>query len=206
MLNFLGVAGILQLSWKGKYLSEKGWLKSFRLKRSIDKNGKPIPWCTYSFIQFIEPRLTKEMDAFEFGCGNSTLWYAERIKSIKAVEHDQQWANFIQPLLPVNAKIIFRSLMANDEYSGEVNIDGKKYHIIIIDGRNRNQCTYQAVQSLAADGIIVFDNSQISEYAPAMEFLHQQNFRRIDFFGMLPIVPTENCTTIFYRPNNCLNI
>ena len=105
-LNVIGIAGIIQLAWKGKYLSEKGWLKSFRTKQSIDKNGNPLPWCTYSYIQFIEPRLTNAMDVFEFGCGNSTLWFARKVRSVRSVDHDKHWVEKISPQLPHNASIV----------------------------------------------------------------------------------------------------
>lgn len=205
-LNFFGIAGIIQLIWKGKYLSEKGWLKSFRLKQSIDKNGKPLPWCTYSFIQFIEPRLTKSMDVFEFGCGNSTQWYSEKVRSVRSVDHDRSWVEKISPRLPTNASIVFKELVEDGEYCREVSAQKAKYHIIVVDGRDRNNCVLNSINSLTTDGVIVFDNSQLTEYSSSLEYLSQQGFRRLDFYGLLPIVPTENCTTIFYRSNNCLNI
>ena len=42
----------------------------------IDKNSNPLPWVTYGFIDFISERLNKSIDVFEYGSGNSTLWYA----------------------------------------------------------------------------------------------------------------------------------
>ena len=205
-LNVIGIAGIIQLAWKGKYLSEKGWLKSFRTKQSIDKNGNPLPWCTYSYIQFIEPRLTNAMDVFEFGCGNSTLWFARKVRSVRSVDHDKHWVEKISPQLPHNASIVYKELNEGGEYSNEVRSQKKNYHIIVIDGRDRNNCVLNSMNSLTSDGVIVFDNSQLPEYSSSLNYLTEQGFRRLDFYGLLPIVPTENCTTIFYRSNNCLNI
>ena len=202
ILNIFHIAGPLQIVWRGKYLNETGWLTSFHLKESVDNQGRPIPWCSYPFIRFIEPRLTKQLDLFEFGCGNSTLWYAEKVHSIKSVDHDKGWVEKITERLPVNAVVLFRTLDDSDTYSKEILNEEKEYHIVIIDGRDRNNCVQTAVRKLAPDGVIVFDNTQLIEYATSMHFLKERGFLRLDFYGLLPIVPHENCTTIFYRQHN----
>ena len=35
------------------YLLEAGWFESFKSLKSIDKKGKPIPWFSYPFIDFL---------------------------------------------------------------------------------------------------------------------------------------------------------
>ncbi len=51
----------------------------------------------------------------EFGSGASTIFYAKRANSIVAVEHDKEWYNNIEKILPENAKLIHQDL----EYDGE---------------------------------------------------------------------------------------
>ncbi len=34
------------------YLNEIGWFESFKALKSIDRNGSPIPWFSYPFIDF----------------------------------------------------------------------------------------------------------------------------------------------------------
>jgi hypothetical protein len=206
ILNVLRLGGALQLLWKGKYLSQKGWLESYYRKESIDRDGNPLPWCTYPFIQFIESRLNSTMNIFEYGCGNSTLWYAQKVNNVTSVEHDLTWASKISSRLPGNATVQYSSLSEIGKYSTSILLSDKRYHIIVIDGRDRNNCVIQSLKCLTEDGIIVFDNSQLPEYADSMALFIESGFRRIDFYGMLPIVPHENCTSIFYRTKNCLNI
>lgn len=200
-----GIGGPIQLMLNGQLLDD-GWFKSFNTKRSIDKNGNPIPWCTYPFIKFIEPRLKKNFDVFEFGGGSSTIWYAERVRSIKSVEHNKSWIDFISVKLPANAKMVFRELSPNGDYSKEVSRDDKKYQIIIIDGRDRNNCAINSLNSLSEDGVIIFDNTDRTQYNKSIEVLLEKDFKRIDFFGMSPVTPHTSCTSIFYRNNNCLGI
>ncbi len=102
LLRKINLGGVVQLMLKS-ILLEDGWFKSFNTKESIDKDGNPIPWNTYPFIKFIEPRLTKYFIVFEFGSGNSTIWYSQRVKSITAVENDPNWYEITKNRLPKNA-------------------------------------------------------------------------------------------------------
>ena len=81
ILNKLKVASIVQLVLKSS-LKEDGWFKSYYEKQAIDKKGNPIPWCSYPFIKFIEPRLKPSFEVFEYGCGNSTIWFANKVKTL----------------------------------------------------------------------------------------------------------------------------
>lgn len=201
----LKIGGAVQL-FLASGLGDDGWFESFNTKRSIDKNGNPIPWCTYPFIKFLEPRLKKDFIVFEYGSGNSTLWYAERVGEITAVENDLEWYKNISPTMPSNAKVIYCELKYDGDYCRQVTKHNKKYNIIIIDGRDRNNCVKNSINHLTIDGIIVYDNTQLTEYASSIEFILQNGFKRLDFNGLLPVVAHNNTTTIFYRNENCLNI
>lgn len=204
-LRLINLGGPIQLMLTGALL-EDGWFKSFNSKKSVDKNGEPIPWCTYAFIKFIEPRLKKTFDVFEYGCGSSSLWYAKKVNSIKSVENDEQWFKSVSNKLPNNAKVVLKQQIEDGDYAKEVLNDSKNYHIIIIDGRDRNNCAKYSINKLTEDGIIVYDNTQLSEYQQSINLLLTNGFKKIDFIGISPIVPHNNTTTIFYRKNNCLLI
>lgn len=205
ILNIFHLGGPLQLILKSE-LKENGWFNSFNKKMSVDRNGQPLPWNTYSYIKFIEPRLKNDFDVFEYGSGNSTIWYAKRIGTIKSVENDKDWYNLISKTLPANAELIYRELSYGGDYCKEINKADKKYHIVIIDGRDRNNCLLNAENNLTEDGVIIFDNSESEEYQESVSEFQKKEFKRIDFIGMLPVVAHGSCTTIFYRKNNCLGI
>ena len=201
----LKIGGVIQL-FTASGLRDDGWFESFNTKRSIDKDGNPIPWCTYSFIKFIEPRLKKDFKVFEYGSGNSTLWYASRVAYVKCVEHDKNWFDKNKHLYPVNVNAVIRPFNNDKTYANEINADDTKYHIVIIDGVDRNNCVMLCLSKLTENGIIIYDNTQVPDYNPSIEFLQQSGFKRIDFDGLLPIVSHNNTTTIFYRSKNCLGI
>jgi hypothetical protein len=201
----LKIGGAIQLMLIGGLLDD-GWYNSFNTKQSVDKNNGPIPWCTYPFIKFIEPRLNKEFLVFEFGSGNSTLWYSKRIKKIVSVENNKNWYDLISLRIPSNVKLIFQELKYKGDYSKSAMNAKEKFNIIIIDGRDRVNCVKNSLDALTENGVIIFDNSDLPQYQDGINFLLSNNFKKLDFIGLSPVTPHSNYTSIFYRSNNCLGI
>lgn len=187
-------------------LKEDGWFNSYYKKESIDKENNPIPWNTYPFVKFIEPRLTKSFNVFEYGCGNSTIWYAGRVEKITAVENDREWFEKIKVGVPDNARIIYRELQYGGDYCREVLNHDQQFNIIIIDGRDRVNSVKNSIKKLTEDGVIIFDNVELPQYSEAIEYTKQHGFKQIEFWGMSPITAHCTNTSIFYRSNNCLGI
>jgi len=205
---------------KNSYLIERGWFSSAKSGQSTGKSGRPIPWLTYPFIEFIEARLHKDIDMFEFGCGNSTLWFAERVGNVDSVEHDKKWYEEILPKLPDNATltlrevigeqtysiIAFKSLSDESSYSSTVSVSNKLYDVILVDGVYRNNSIVHSIRSLKEGGIIILDNVDYIESRLSKDYLKELGFKQIDFWGMCPVVHHDSCTSVFYRSNNCLGI
>jgi len=191
---------------KSGYLYDMGWIDSYRKKISIDKEGKPLPWVTYSFMKFIDERLSSDMDIFEYGSGNSTLWYASRVKSVTSIENDMEWYRNIKERVPSNATIFYEELIYGGNYSKYIATTKKRFHIVIIDGRDRINSIKSSIEYTTDDGIIVLDDSDRVSYAEGVEFLLKSGYKKIDFWGMAPIIFYDKCTTIFYKDNNCLGI
>ena len=202
-LNQLGLGGSVQLHLESA-LKKYGWFRSYHSKRSVDAAGNPLPWYTYPFIFFLGPRIKPDFEVFEYGSGNSTKWYASRVKQITAVEHEQAWVAIVEPDLPANASIRFREL--GEAYVQAIGETGKQYQIIVVDGRKRVKCVEFSHSYLADDGVLILDNSDREYYDAAKDFMENLGFRRLDFYGMGPIVSHEFCSTVFYRPGNCLEI
>jgi hypothetical protein len=202
-LNRMGLGGSVQMYLEGA-LKNYGWFQSYHSKRSVDAEGKPLPWYTYPFILFLKPRIKPSFDVFEYGSGNSTKWYAGRVRHITAVEHEAAWVDIVRPGLPANAELLFREL--GEKYIQAIRETGKKYHIVVVDGRKRVKCTMFASDYLTDDGVLILDNSEREFYEEAKNFMKERGFRRLDFYGMAPIVSHETCSTVFYRPGNCLDI
>ena len=187
-------------------LYEEGWFESFVSKQSIDSSNNPIPWMTYSAIDFLRPRLNKDLRVFEYGCGASTMWWSERVHSVTACEHNLAWVKYVSKHLPMNANVIHVDLSKGIDYAVQVEETGVKYHVIVIDSRDRINCAKSAVKSLHPTGVIIWDDSQRTCDDEGKEFILSNGFRKLEFTGMGPIVKDKNETTIFYRDGNCLGI
>src|SRR5690606_12057573 len=100
-------------------------------RTSVNINNQPIPWFTYSFIDFLEGRLNKNLSIFEYGSGNSTRYFAERVRHISSLEHDKSWYEMGLKNKLQNAELIFCDLDSDGNYSrGALNTD-QKFDIII---------------------------------------------------------------------------
>lgn len=196
---------LLSLGFKG-YLAEKGWFEAFRTKSAIDEKGQPIAWVTYSFIDFIKEKISKELDIFEFGSGNSTIFYAGLAGSVYSVEHDQDWFQKSSQIKLSNVNMIHCGLQPGGDYCKSAITTGKKFHMIIVDGRDRVNCCKQSLAALTENGVVVLDDSERAEYAEAHAFFKAHGYKHLPFSGMAPGVIVSKCTSVFYKPNNSLDI
>ncbi|MCJ8210722.1 class I SAM-dependent methyltransferase [Mucilaginibacter sp. RS28] len=195
------------LSFNGKgYLNEIGWFNAFDNQKPVDAEGNPIPWVTYSFIDFIKDRIGKQHAIFEFGSGNSTFFYAKSAGIVVSVEHDKGWYETILNNRPENSEIIFCELHKDGDYCRMPVKLGEQFDIIIVDGRDRVNCCKQAVAALSENGVVVLDDSEREFYQPGIDFLKENGFRELPFSGISPGLFYRKSTSIFYKDNNCLGI
>jgi hypothetical protein len=188
------------------YLEGSGWLKSLALKMPVDAEGRPLPWYSYPIVDFLARRIAPHMDVFEFGSGNSTLWWAERVQSVVAVEHHPQWAVKMAGRIPENVALHQVPLEEDGEYCRTAQRTRQKFHIIVIDGRDRVNCARNCLSALRDDGVIVWDDSQRTRYRRGHRFLARRDFKKLEFVGLGPMDPTPRETSIFYRDGNCLGL
>ena len=197
--------GWLRLRHRG-YLAERGWYRSVGTETSVDADGAPLAWYTYGAIEFLEPRVRKDMDVFEYGCGNSTLWWASRVNRVWAVEHDETWYEQMRNQLPENASLAYEANTEDDVYVTAARVPGVLFDVVVVDGRNRVQCARASIGVLKPTGVILWDNSERNGYAGGISWLLDQGFRQLEFSGIAPINFHGTCTSIFYRSNNCFGI
>lgn len=167
----------------------------------MNAEGKPIPWIAYPAIRFLEPRIRQSFKVFEFGSGFSTLWWAQRVSSIRSVEHDQEWVDRVSPSLPANATLLFAQ---GDAYVESVS--GQFYDIIVNDGIRRPDCGKSSISALSPGGIVIWDDTDEKGDQDGHLFMRDAGFKRLDFWGFAPLMARERCTSVFYRADNCLGI
>lgn len=206
ILRVVGLEVFFALAKKNSALKEVGWFKSFNTKQSINLHGKPIPWMTYPFLEFVEKRLNNSMKVFEYGSGNSTLWWADQVKQVISCEHDLSWFQQVEKEIPINVEIYHCDLSDGSKYSEFVSRYNKLFDIIVIDGRQRVSCVKNSLSALTDEGVVIWDNSDRNSYNEGYDFLKKNSFKRIDFWGMGPINSYSWCTSVFYREDNVLGL
>lgn len=187
------------------YLERSGWVRSVRAGAVVAADGTALPWTTLPFIDFITPRLGAEWTVFEYGAGASTRFYAARVATVLAVEHDEAFAASLQPELPENARLLVRA-EATESYINAVAECRPRPVLVSVDGRDRVRCVQAALGALAPSGVLVLDDAERPEYAPAWTALRAAGFRAVEFWGLAPGGVERKCTAVFYRAGNELGL
>lgn len=212
--NHINIAHYLFCSMEWDYINallpegttwplNSGWLNSINQNRPVNAGSLPIPWFTYAAIDFLTGIIRPSWHVFEWGCGNSTLWWANNVTSITGIEDNIDWLNLIKKDLPENATIQYKDNPV--EYAEAINSFDGLFDCIVIDGKHRNQCTIAAIKKIAPSGIIVFDNSDRAEYQDADALLKKEGFFRVDFWGPMPSYLYKSCTSIYSKEVKQLN-
>lgn len=187
---------------KDNILRNKGWLESERRGVPVNSDGDPTPWYTYSIIDVLERRLAERHRVFEYGGGYSTLWYADRVESVVAVESSKEWVEIVRDQLPTTGRIVYRE--DRDEYVNEVTSHAP-VDVVVIDGLCRPDCIDPAIKSLSSEGIIIWDDFEWvdeSDYRP----LTDAGFSVLRFHGLKALGSDYKCTAVWYRDSNCLDL
>lgn len=185
------------------YFKETGWYNSFKSKASLDKNNKPQPWLSCGANMILVDRLKSDFSIYEFGSGNSTLYFAQKVNEVVSVEHDDTWFQKIKSSMPANVNLVYKKL---DSGQYETHIKDYKEHfdIVIVDGRKRVDCARNSVESLKPDGVLIFDDFDREKYHSAKGFFNDNGYKCLEFWGMSAGSTRLKSTAIFYKENNCL--
>lgn len=186
------------------HMRQSGWLKSIQTRQAINENSNPVPWISYAAINFLSGRVRPEFEVFEYGSGNSTLWWAKNAGRVVSCEHDEVWYTQLKGKIPEGVTYVHESLESG-RYPSMIKSHGH-FDIVMIDGRERVECSNHAITQLKDGGVIVFDNSERARYQPAFDLFRQSGFKKLDFVSMGPISQKPISTSVFYRSNNCLGI
>ena len=187
------------------YLARTGWVRSVGDAAVVDAAGEPLPWLTYPCVDFLASRLRPEWRIFEFGAGASTLYFARRVQSVTAVEHDEAFAAKMRERLPANARLLLRSA-GSAAYAGALAECYPFPDLVLVDGVDRAQCIEESLRRLAPGAVLVLDDAERDEYARSVAQLKDAGFRAVEFWGLAPGIAAAKCTTIFYRPDNVLGL
>jgi hypothetical protein len=178
-------------------IKQQGWLRAQQAKECLNAQGEPIPWYSYPAIEYLSKIDWSETSVFEYGSGNSSLWWAGRAKRVTSVEFNKEWFEHVSARLPENAEILHRS--DPQEY---VNALEPGHELIVIDGLThdygRLRCAEAAIKVLPTNGLIILDNSD--SLPRSTELLRSHGLLEIDFAGIYPLNTEAAITSLFCGP------
>ncbi|MEO8115967.1 MAG: AAA family ATPase, partial [Phenylobacterium sp.] len=100
-------AGIQQFA--ARYLEKRGWFESLR-GMPQNKDGA-VPWITYPAFLQLRRIVKPDFKVFEYGCGGSSVWWAEHVAEVTSVEHVRKWADQIAATNLPNLSIVSKQLV-----------------------------------------------------------------------------------------------
>ncbi|MCH7806964.1 MAG: hypothetical protein IH995_07470 [Proteobacteria bacterium] len=179
----------------GHILGEKlGFVKSAQTLRPVLGNGDPIPMFPYSVIEYLMNMDLSGYDVLEFGAGNSTMFWAPRVKSVTSLENDPEWHTTLQAMnLPgAELHLVEKGKMA--DYATGL---GKKFDIISVDcGENRYHPAKASLGMLKEGGFIILDNSEW--YPNTSTLLRESGLLQVDFYDFRPCHHYRTATSLFF--------
>jgi hypothetical protein len=178
-----------------------GHLRSALSGKSLDYAGRPVPWYTFPITDFLSVAEFADSDVLEFGGGYSTLWWAERARSVTSVESDPKWYEFLTGELAGFENVELALVTDPEAYANYGR--GRSFDVVIVDGDSRAQCAETARDVVSDDGVIIIDDAEgwwgrPGTY-PILDSLQDAGFGRVDFVGYAPGVRRPKSTSIFFR-------
>lgn len=128
------------------------------------ETGMFYPWYTKPCLEWLISLDLKGKRIWEYGVGDSTLWYREKGAYCVGVDNDMDWClkvagAFCIPHYP--------------EYCEKIR-HGGVFDIVCIDGVWRDECTEHALNALKEGGYLIIDNYKqpsVQEHWPLTEKL-----------------------------------
>jgi hypothetical protein len=132
-----------------------------------------LPWFAYAAIDFLKSYLRKNMQAFEFGSGGSTLFFAQHCKSVASVEDNAHWCEIVAAKLArrgirnVDLRHVPVAFATEETFAASDYLQAVRqsaFDVIVVDGTEwtsniRPICFHAAEAQIKSGGIIVVDDS-----------------------------------------------
>ena len=135
---------------------------------------KPIPWMHPATVLYLESLLTPDMHVIEHGCGGSTLWFIQKVKSVASYESNPEWIKAVQKRsqnhnFTKDEDGYKYGTMLFPEYTTSPEVS-KKADLLFIDGHgaDRPEWIRAAHKIVKPGGVVVVDNSERNAYHEAM--------------------------------------
>lgn len=138
------------------------------------------PWYTTPCLEWLMTLDLKDKRVFEFGVGDSTLWYRSQGAITSGVDSNYSWASKVCAWHGENEEHYLQSIsvlaqeVQRHRYQTPQPLTKELFDIVINDGDYRDKCTEQALNNLKPGGYLIIDNflqPSVQEFWPLTDKL-----------------------------------
>ena len=119
------------------------------------------PWLTRAMVEILESWLKPADRGFEWGSGRSTVWFAEKVRSLVSVEHNPHWYGRISTELKAKGleNVEYHLCENAQDYSRLAGkFSSESFDFCFVDGETRDDCALAAISLVKPGGIVIVDN------------------------------------------------
>lgn len=165
-----------------------------------DENSRCfLPWYNVPLTEFIQSYIKPSMNIFEYGCGFSTLFYAQQSCNVYGIETRSAWIEKIQILAKQNNiddKIHIKLCETISNFHRSILKYDITFNLTIIDSIQRMACL-ETVKSLYKSGTIILDNSERTNLQNAKNLM--KGFQFLEFHGTRLHDQNTTSALVFYK-------
>ena len=171
--------GLAEVACLNTFQEKYANTRSAFLGRPVDDEGNPVPWFSFPAVEFLRQLDLSEKTVFEYGAGNSTLYWGRVARRVIAVESNPEWWGLLAPQAPSNVSLLLRD---GPSFAESIQEHDHTFDIIVIDGSvSRYDCARVAPPKLARGGMIILDDSETMPHSATI--LREAGLIQIDFAG-----------------------
>jgi len=174
---------------------EFGHGASVRRREPVDARGREIPWFTYPAIEYLGQLYFSDKSVFEFGAGNSTLFWVRTAGRVVSVEHDPVWFERVRGRTHGMAHATITHAADPAAYVQALRNEPGLFDVIVVDGIERPACCAAALERLRPGGFVILDNADWHHRCAAL--LRAGGLIEVDFSGFGPINDYTWTTSLF---------
>lgn len=125
-------------------------------QRLDPSTGLVFPWYTKSCLDELATSDLKDKVVFEYGCGASSLWWAEKCKKLYGVENNKEYFDAVVSRIGAITCLAYET--EERAYINSIRQWCIQFDIIVVDGGWRDESIPTVLEHLKQGGVIIYDN------------------------------------------------
>jgi hypothetical protein len=149
------------------------------------------------FLDWFESYDFSDFNLIEFGSGNSTNYFADKVETVVSFETDINFYNNFKSSLSENVDYRFIQKYDLENKIPDIEINDKT--IVFIDSASNRFLLTKNILKTESPNILILDNS--NEYKNTCKFLYDNGYLEIPLWGLRFMEVEEACTSVFIKNN-----